>query len=56
MSSKDAVEYLYVILRWDRAQEQMTGEGFLNVEERRKIWEVIASLERYKAVPNIYDL
>ncbi len=56
MSSTDALEYLYVILRWDRAQQQMTGEGFLRTEDHKKLWDLIASLERHRPTPNIYGL
>lgn len=55
MSYSDALEYLYTILRMDRAQEQMQGEGFLRLEDRRKIWDLISSIERHRPTPRIYS-
>ncbi len=54
MSFEDALEYLYTILRMDRAQQQMSGEGFLREADHKKVWELIASLERHKRAPQIY--
>jgi hypothetical protein len=54
MSSKDAIEYLYTVLRMNRADEQMYDQGFLSAEDYRKIWEVIVHLESRHTIPRIY--
>jgi len=54
MSTGDALEYLYTVLRMNRAEEQMYGKGFLSTEDYRKLWEVITSLECQLPPPKIY--
>lgn len=53
-STKDAVEYMYTVLRMNRADEQMYGHGFLTDKDYRKIWEVIVHLESNLPPPQIY--
>lgn len=54
-TTKDAVEYLYTVLRMNRADEQMYGHGFLSSYEYRKIWEIIVHLESNLPPPKIYS-